>query len=200
MPTTGVLGKLAAQAPSPRKNKAAKAAGDIVFGKRTAGGVSFGRTGRPHGVAKAAFDQFGLATDSKYASLGPRCRENVARALKAGASYQRNSGTTEELVCFGEFLRRGFTYELGSSSRSFLWQSPIAGSIVDFEAWDRGVRHAVRPQNTYWHGHLDKVNHDEKKAEQIEALGYVVDDIWDYDSLDDYALAHKFDQFFGPGS
>jgi len=187
----------AKQGKSRQKTRGRASGTAIVLGGRTAHGVSLGRAGNPAGNPRALYDEYGIPRDSKYAGLGPRCRGDVAIALREGFEYQGTSATTEEQVCYGELRRRGFTLGLGTSERSFQPQSPIAGSVVDFEVWDRGERVALRPQNRYWHGHLDKINHDEGKADLLEEAGYTVRDIWSEDSLDDQGLVLKFNQFFG---
>lgn len=154
------------------------------------------RTGRVAGVADAVLDAFGLPI-VKYRHLGPRARANIARALADGMLNLRTSGTPEEMICYGELIRRGYTYGLGSSNRSFLWQSPVAGNIVDFEVWHGAERIALRPQNVYWHGHLVKQAADERKAEELVSQGYTVADIWSPDLADDATLALKFNQYFG---
>lgn len=169
----------------------------IVLGNRRQGGITLQHTGNVRGNPRAQFDEFGLPRTSKYAALGPVCRYAVALAIREGFLYQVQSGTTEEQVCYGELRRRGFTPGLGSSTRSFQPQSPVAGSIVDFEVWDRGERCAMRPMNQYWHGHLDKINHDDDLGDRIIAGGWTLHDIWSGDSLSDTGLLLKFDQFWG---
>lgn len=183
---------------SRRKTKAAAVAGNIVTMNRRAAGFALTRKAPP-GVRDAEVDQFGLLRASKYRNLDQRCRENVAWAIREHFEYQGTSATTEEQVCYGELRRRGFELGLGAGNKSFQPQSPIAGSIVDFEVWlaSGGEKHALRPMNEYWHGHMDKINHDDEKGEEIVAKGYVLDDIWSGDSLVGLTLVVKFDQFFG---
>lgn len=181
-----------------RQKTHGRGSGTIInLGRSRKGGVVLQKSDRIRGNDRAVTDEFGLGRDSKYAGLGPRCRYDVALSIREGFLYQVQSGTTEEQVIYGELRRRGFTLGLGSSNRSFLPQSPIAGSIVDFEVWDRGEKVALRPQNQYWHGSLDKINHDDEKADGIVQAGYTVHDIWSGDSLNDEGLRLKMDQFFG---
>lgn len=152
----------------------------------------------PRRVQKPDFDEFGLPTDGKYASLGPRNRKNVARAIREGFVYARTSGTTEEQCVYGELRRRGFTVGQGSSSRCFVTQFPISGSIVDFAIWLGGEQRVLRPQNQYWHGHAVELAKDDEKKALIEAAGWTLNDIWSGDSLTDLGIKSKFDLFFGP--
>jgi len=184
---------------SRRKTSGVGQVGTIKTGSQRASGVTLGRAGNPRNVPYAEADQFGLLRNSKYRSLGPRCRENVARAIASGFVYQGQSATTEEQICFGELLRRGFTLGLGSSARSFVAQSYIAGSQVDFEVWIGGEKIALRPQNLYWHGEADKRFSDDLKGEKIMRAGYTLYDIWSSDSLTDLGIERKFDTFFGRG-
>ena len=118
----------AKQGKSRQKTRGRASGTAIVLGGRTAHGVSLGRAGNPAGNPRALYDEYGIPRDSKYAGLGPRCRGDVAIALREGFEYQGTSATTEEQVCYGELRRRGFTLGLGTSERSFQPQSPIAGS------------------------------------------------------------------------
>lgn len=171
-----------------------------------------GRTGRPHGTATAQVDQFGLpALDDRYRYLGPRCRQNIATALAEGIVYAGTSGTVEEMVCYGELRRRGFVHGKGQGEtvRYFEFQADAAGgrsenaggSVVDFEVWDQGRHIALRPQNTFWHGGLGKVESDEERADTLKQQGFAeVLDIWSGDMLNDYTLEMKFNDFFGAWS
>lgn len=182
----------------PRRNTVGVSAKKAVK-KATERSSTAGATRRklPRGVVAASVDASGLPVDGKYKSLGPHNRQNAMIAIGDGMVYTGQSGTTEEMCCYGEFIRRGFAYGLGSSPRSFQWQVPDAGSILDFEVWDRGTRYAVRPMNQYWHGHLAKIVSDARKAEKLVQAGLVVADIWSGDSLDDLGIVTWFNLWFG---
>lgn len=151
----------------------------------------------PRRVNKPERDEFGLATNGKYASLGRRNRKNVAVAISEGFVYATTSGTTEEQCCYGELRRRGFTVGQGTSGRCFVTQFPVAGSVIDFAVWIGGEQRALRPQNQYWHGHAVEIARDDEKKELLEAAGWVVNDIWSGDSLSDDGIRDRFNLFFG---
>jgi len=167
-----------------------------------------GRRGAPHGTVTAQFDEFGLPTqDDRYRHLGPRCRANIAIALREGIVYLGTSGTTEEMVVYGELRRRGFAHgPQGDASRYFYFQDPLGGgknrdsggSVVDFEVYDQGRTIALRPQNTFWHGSLGKIESDSERADRLKELGVDdVFDIWSPETLNDTTLEMKFNQYFG---
>lgn len=168
-----------------------------------------GRRGAPHGTQSAVFDEFGLpAHDDRYRHLGPRCRANIALAIREGIVYLGTSGTTEEMVIYGELRRRGFSHGPGGdASRFFYFQDPLGGgrnrdsggSVVDFEVYDQGRTIALRPQNTYWHGSLGKIESDRERADRLKELGVDdVFDIWSPETLNDATLELKMNQWFGP--
>jgi hypothetical protein len=159
------------------------------------GGPRFRRG--PRNVAKPQFDEFGLPTDGKYRSLGPRNRKNVATAIREGFVYNTTSGTTEEQCCYGELRRRGFEVGENAGPRWFVPQFPLAGEIVDFAGANLGELFALRPNNRYWHGHESERRNLELGGEDIEQAGYTVFDIWDGDSLSDLGIEARFDLFFG---
>lgn len=174
-----------------------------------------GRSGRPKGTIAPRLDQFGLPSgDPRYATLGPRCRENIRRALDEGIVYTGTSGTTEEMIVYGELRRRGFERGLVPDTRDrknpepnwFLYQADEGGgrsrdgggSVVDFEVHFQGEKIALRPQNSYWHGGLDKREQDEKRADRLREIGFDrVCDIWSADVTNDFTLELIFNNWFG---
>lgn len=191
------LGRPAKIAKSRQKSKPVPQNRIVKTGRQTAGAVSGGRTGRVRGVESPKFDRYGLETDSKYAGLGDRCRGNIAIAIRDGLTYQGTYGTTEEQVIWGELRRRGFTHPRLSSGRSFGFQEPIAGSVLDFALDVEGTQIALRPQNTYWHGQQTKRYRDDDKARRLIARGWTVADIWSAEALVDATLEAFFDELVG---
>lgn len=151
----------------------------------------------PRAVLIPRRDLFGLDTQGKYRSLGPRNRRNVAWAIREGYVYTGGAATTEEQCCYGELRRRGFTVGEATSRRCFVPQFPVAGSVIDFRVWDRGVDIALRPTNRYWHGHASELRDYEEAHEDLVQAGLEVYDIWDGDTLSDLGIEARFNLFFG---
>ena len=94
-------------------------------------------------------------------------------------------GSVHERILYKELQRRKIPFSFQASVQDGRLQ--LGGMVADFILLDRPV--VIRVQGTHWHTGLAMETKDERQRGILEAYGYYVLDIWDWEIEDPELLS-----------
>lgn len=109
------------------------------------------------------------------AAIGPTDLE-----LRA-VPHEKVRGSVQERIVYKELLKRQIPFDFQPSIDGGRLQ--LGGMVADFILLDRPL--IIRVQGSTWHTPFGALAKDEAQKMYLEAMGYIVVDIWDWQIEDD---------------